>query len=152
MQTVASTRATARTDFRSIFLPGDAAGGPGVDGSAGDLNLSLYFHRDVEWQLRHAHRTPTVCTHIRTKHLENEVRKTIHDTRLLVEARRRVHHAEHPRPRCDAIEIPERALQATEYGQRRQSRCHVPLLESEITPDFAERPGKRTVRGLRTMA
>lgn len=61
-------------------------------------------------------------------------------------------HAEHARPRADAIEIPKRSLQAAQDGKRHQPRGRVALLEREVAPDLAERRRDRAVGRLRPVA
>ena len=96
--------------------------------------------------------TPAVGANDRTKQLENEIGKSVDDAGLLVESRRRVDHAEHPRPGGYPIEVTESALQASKDGKRSHPSGEVALLNGELTTQLAQRLSKRSVRVLRSMA
>ena len=64
---------------------------------------------------------------LRTEHRQDQVRESVDHRRMPVESRRAVHHAEHPRPARDAIEIAKLALQAAEDRQADLARDLVAL-------------------------
>ncbi len=84
--------------------------------------------------------------------LENQIRKAVHDARLLIEARRRVDHAEDARPRAYSVEIAELALDAAEHRERRETCRAITLLDGQVAPDLAERRRQRAVGVQRAVA
>src|SRR5262245_4860389 len=81
--------------------------------------------------------------------VQDQLGEAVDHARLLVEARRGIHHAEDARPRTHAVEIAERALEAAENRERREARGVLALLERDLAAYLAERPGEATVGILR---
>lgn len=104
------------------------------------------LHRNVEWQLREAHRAARVRSDLRAEDIDDQVGEPIDDTGLPPEPRRGIHHAEDPRPRGDSIEIAELTLQASKYRQAGESRCVIGLLFGDFKTHLAERRRERAVR------
>src|SRR6185312_16283582 len=110
-----------------------------VNASGIDLDLRLDLDRNAERQFGHADRGTRVTAALRTIELEDEVRKSVDDQGLLIEARSGVHHSEHPEPRGHAVEIAELALQAPENRERGQARRVLRLLERHGEADLPQR-------------
>ena len=117
-----------------------------------EFDFAFNLDGNIERQLGKSNCTPAVGANDRTKQLENEIGKSVDDAGLLVESRRRVDHAEHPRPGGYPIEVTESALQASKDGKRSHSSGDVALLDGELTTQLAQRLSKRSVRVLRSMA
>ena len=109
-------------------------------GLRSDLDLAFDLDWNVERQLGHTDRAARVAADLRSEHLEHEIRKTIDDGGLLDEPGCGVDHAKNPRPRRDAIEIPESAAQAAEDGERRKAGSGVSLFDREVASYFPSGP------------
>ena len=89
---------------------------------------------------------------LRTVELEDQMRESVDDEWLLIEARCGIHHSEHPEPRSHAVEITELALQAPENRERGQARRVLRLLERHGEADLPQRTCERAVAVLRCVA
>jgi len=77
------------------------------------FHFAFYFYRNVERELRKAHSASTMGTDLGAKDFKDEIRESIDDARLLVEARRGIHHPEYSGPGGNAVQVTERSTQAS---------------------------------------
>src|SRR6185312_12697872 len=117
-----------------------------------ELDFAFNLHRDIEGKLGKAHGTATVGTHLRAVELQDEVGESVDDIRLLVEAGRRIDHAEHARPGRYAVKVAKRTLEAAEDGERNKPGGNVPLFERDFAPELAEWFRKGAIRILWSVA
>src|SRR4029077_9216510 len=84
-----------------------------------------------------------------TENLKYEVGESVDDAWLLVKPRRRVDHAEHPRPCRYAIQIAKSTPEASQDRKRRHPRGGVPLLHRQFASYLAQGRRKCAIRTLR---
>ncbi len=111
-----------------------------------DFNFGLHFDRDVERKLCHSNGTSRMSAYQWPKQFEDEIRESVEDARLPVEARCRVYHAKDSAPRGNEIEITKFALQAGKNGNGCEAGRGIALFNGEVTADLAKRPGDRAIR------
>ncbi|GEM_PF-4094005 len=104
------------------------------------LHFTLNLHRNIEGKLGQAHGAATVGTPVRAVEFQDEIRESVDDIRLLVEAGRRIDHAEYARPGRDPVKVAKRTVEAAEDGERNQSGGNIALFERDFAPELAERP------------
>jgi hypothetical protein len=102
-----------------------------------DLDLTLNFDWDTEWQLRQSHSTASMCTALWPEHADDQIGEAVNDCGLLVETRRRVDHTEDPRPA---------ALQASENCQTSKPCSDVRLFFGDFDADLAKGLSQAAVR------
>ena len=117
-----------------------------------ELDFAFNLHRNIERKLGKSHRAATVGTHFRAVKFKDEVRESVDDIGLLIEAWRRIHHAEYARPGSYAVKVAKRTLEAAEDRECDKTGCEVALFERYIAPNFAEWFRKGAVRVLRPVA
>src|SRR4030095_2701171 len=98
------------------------------EGSGIDRHLGLDLDGYAEWQFGHADGGARMRPAGGSVQLYDQIAEAVDDERHFRESRRAVDHAEHPKPRRDAIEVSEFALQACENRQRREARGVARLL------------------------
>src|SRR5579859_6246581 len=79
--------------------------------SAIDLDLRLDLHGNAKRQLRHAHCRARVLASLRSPQRQDQVRASIDDGRLEMEAGRGIDHPEDTQPVRYAVQIAQLALQ-----------------------------------------
>ena len=76
---------------------------------------------------------------LRTIQFYDQIRETVDDGRLLVEAGRRVDHPEHTQPGDHAVQIAQFALEIRQDRKREQTGGFVRLLGRDVLADLAKR-------------
>ncbi len=117
-----------------------------------ELYFAFNLHRNIERKFGKAHGAATVGTHVRPVKFKDEVGESVDDIRLLVEARRRIDHAEYARPGRYAVKVAKRTLEASEDGECDKTGGEVTLFERHLAPKLAERFRKGAIRVLRAVA
>ena len=87
-----------------------------------------------------------------TEHIEDEIRESVDDGRLLIEVLGRIDHPEHPHPTGDPIERAEFPMEGAEHRQCSETRRDNSLLKRHISSNLAERSSQRTIYRLRPVA
>src|SRR5580765_8867627 len=113
--------------------------------SGAELDLGFDLDRNGERQLEQADGTARVGADLGPEEIDDELAEAVDHRRLADEPRRRVHHAEDPRPGGDAVEGAEGALQAGEDRQRGEPRRRITLLDRQVAAHLAERLRERAV-------
>src|SRR4030095_2567069 len=103
------------------------------------LDLALDLDRNSEGQLGHSYCASRVRAALRTARVDDQVREAVDDGGLAIEARSGIDHAEDPRPRCDAVQRAELALQAAQDRESGEPCGGVRLLERHFAADLSKR-------------
>jgi hypothetical protein len=119
--------------------------------SRDDLDLAFDLDRNVERKLGEPDGAAGVSAGFRSIEFENDIGKPVDDAWLLLKARGGVDNAEDTAPGRDAVEVPQRALQAAEDGKRREPCGDIALFHRELSTELAQWPSQRPVRVLRPM-
>lgn len=82
-----------------------------------------------------------------TPQLDDQVAETVHDLRVLREARFAVDVSDDADPLRDSVELTELAFERGEHRERSEPRCVVPLLEGQVAPDNALRQRSWSIEG-----
>ena len=74
----------------------------------------------------------SVRPNFRTEEFQDQIRETVDNARLLLEAGRGIHHAEDSDPRGDSVEVTESAMQAAQNRESGKAGGGIALLDREV--------------------
>ena len=86
-----------------------------------------------------------------TEHIEDEIRESVDDSRLLIEVRGRIDHPEHPHPTRDPIERAEFSMEGAEHRQCGEARRCDSLVKRHFSSNLAERRSHGAICRLRSV-